>query len=1056
MVAFAARKSKDMGNVAFQKKEYEEALEHYAGALLGNCPDRHKIYSNRSACLFQLGKYTEALVEATEAIKADRAWSKGYYRAGRAALEMEYYEEALEMFEKGLDREPSNQDLVVWAKKARDLRNQHKQDKLIKKHETDYSKFSSLVKQEEAEEEEDAIANDPNRIVLGDKYYTSSKMEQRQLKAMLGYKEDPPPPFEPTFNSELVFRHDARGLKTQHPVWDPIARDWKLDARPAPSRVDYSDSTQAQAIASFLERQSDVQYAEDLLTLLDQRAEPVGAYVEAVRGLVAQLVLSGGSDGNAAGPRPEGGEAGDGQAAEAEGAVPVQPVLAGSSGRRRRTRRGVLPDDARWLFVGAGSCLAALTAARYVPTAEIVVNSAHRATYIAELALAIFAQNKVRKEQVRFVHRPSQELAVVGPESEDINNLTGRVDVVVFDFELFDPGLLGKGILAKVNHAKKKLVATEHFTVPFAATVSCVPCEILCPRGDGPDALDWHALDECRWGAFYESWNADDAVQEPWRPLGPVLRAFDFDFAEPEVPTAGHTDLRFVATEDGVLTCIVFWYRLDLVEGVSLDHEPRTLRRQRGGGASGAGAGGTAYPRQACQWLPAPLRLRRGDEVVIRASYSHARIRFEIASPEPPASPPRRVALPRWLFLRLRDEERADAFSKAIEKAIGRIMADREAVDKLDRPPLRVAHLGAGCGQLSMLTARCLRDAGVSEIDVATNGYMVVALEQMPKIGKVARRAFRDNSLDKDVFLHADDVRKLPDQPRRAQLLVCELFDPGLLGEGLLPLLAAARVKLCSALDHQVLPSRAKIWAAAFEFGAQLKSCHGFDLSALNHYRGGHMVDVDAAVASGAARQLSPAFEALCFDLETGELPARRTVNFVPTETGNVSAFVFWYELFLDREGEIILTNWPEAVPPADFAMMERDLHRPSPLRQAVSHLQGDYIRPVVRGEAVDIEVGYSEAWPQFLWPGTEMVRTEQGESIPKPPPMPMHRLRFEKFRRDVQDLERKLQGGLMYEEELLSDAFAAAERIALEPNGNPNYLINPDNANFFHMMFFI
>ena len=31
---------------------------------------------------------------------------------------------------------------------------------------------------------------------------------------------------------------------------------------------------------------------------------------------------------------------------------------------------------------------------------------------------------------VRFVHRPSNELAVVDPDGEDENNLTGKVDVV--------------------------------------------------------------------------------------------------------------------------------------------------------------------------------------------------------------------------------------------------------------------------------------------------------------------------------------------------------------------------------------------------------------------------------------------------------------------------------------------------------------------------------------------------------------------------------------------------------------------------------------------------
>ena len=69
-----------------------------------------------------------------------------------------------------------------------------------------------------------------------------------------------------------------------------------------------------------------------------------------------------------------------------------------------------------------------------------------------------------------------------------------------------------------------------------------------------------------------------------------------------------------------------------------------------------------------------------------------------------------------------------------------------------------------------------------------------------------------------------------------------------------------------------------------------------------------------------------------------------------------------------------------------------------------------------------------------------------------------------------------------MTQEEMLGDGYAAAERIALEPNGNPHYLplggektaarctdttedaltllgierIDPNNANFFHMMFFL
>ena len=101
----------------------------------------------------------------------------------------------------------------MWTQKARDIVQQHEQEKLLKKHSTDYSKFDSLLQQQKDEEDEEEAANDPNRIILGDKchesheshfktlsfhfisfhfrYYSSSKMEQWQLKAMLGYKEPP-------------------------------------------------------------------------------------------------------------------------------------------------------------------------------------------------------------------------------------------------------------------------------------------------------------------------------------------------------------------------------------------------------------------------------------------------------------------------------------------------------------------------------------------------------------------------------------------------------------------------------------------------------------------------------------------------------------------------------------------------------------------------------------------------------------------------------------------------------------------------------------------------
>eukprot|EP00933_Yihiella_yeosuensis_P084403 TRINITY_DN98879_c0_g1_i1.p1 TRINITY_DN98879_c0_g1~~TRINITY_DN98879_c0_g1_i1.p1 ORF type:complete len:505 (-),score=100.14 TRINITY_DN98879_c0_g1_i1:97-1566(-) len=487
-----------------------------------------------------------------------------------------------------------------------------------------------------------------------------------------------------------------------------------------------------------------------------------------------------------------------------------------------------------------------------------------------------------------------------------------------------------------------------------------------------------------------------------------------------------------------------------LTADVELDHTPAELTL---GSKSISGD----YNRHAVQWLQAPVQVSKNDPVHIRASYSRSRIKFEVVSPEAPKKN-RGVGCPRWLYLRIRDEERLEAFRKAIEKALEKIMEAREEIPKLDRPPLRLVHLGAGCGQISMVAAKCAREAGVTETDIETHGYTVVAVEQMPKVVKLARRAFIDNDAERDVYLVSEDVRQLPSQPQRAQLMICELFDPGLLGEGILVLLNAARIKMCNAFDHQVIPSRATLWGAAFEFGGHLNNYEGFNMSMFNCYRTGLMTDLDTAIANGSARQMSNVFEVFKFDFISNEMPSARTITITPTETGKITAIVFWYEMHMDMEGDIILTNWPESIPPADFAMMEKDVHRPAPLKQAVCNFQGsEYIKEVTKDEPIEIDVGYQQAWPQFVWPGTEMVQTESGQRIPKPSlSMPRHRLYFEKLKNETEKLEKQLQSGLMYDEEMLGDGYAAAERIALEPNGNPNYMIDPQNANFFHMMFFL
>lgn len=356
---------------------------------------------------------------------------------------------------------------------------------------------------------------------------------------------------------------------------------------------------------------------------------------------------------------------------------------------------------------------------------------------------------------------------------------------------------------------------------------------------------------------------------------------------------------------------------------------------------------------------------------------------------------------------------------------------------------------------------QALRENGLDPSDIETHGYSVVGFNcgMGNKLAEVGRKVLKTNGIEDDVFLATEDIRRLPNQPQRGQIMVCELIDAGLLGEGIIPLLAEARVKMMKALDHKILPARATVYACCFEFGANLEKVHGFNMMQANHYRDADtMLDLDACIQRGVARQMTAPWECFKFDFENQDYPPAKNVILTTLQAGEINAIVFWYDLFIDEEGEIIFTNAPNSLPPVDFSLEDRDDYRPRYPRQAVQHFQGTYRKRVEEGEQVELQYGYDKAWIQFIWPGTEMVQKsdESGTMIPKPPQMPRHKVYYEQMSREMKELEQKLCGGMSYDEDMLADCFTAAERIALEPNGCQEYNIEPGQANFFHLMFFL
>lgn len=68
---------KELGTKAFTAKDYPRAADFFSDAIKEN-PHDHTLYSNRSACYFNLGQATKALEDADKCIEIKNDWDKGH------------------------------------------------------------------------------------------------------------------------------------------------------------------------------------------------------------------------------------------------------------------------------------------------------------------------------------------------------------------------------------------------------------------------------------------------------------------------------------------------------------------------------------------------------------------------------------------------------------------------------------------------------------------------------------------------------------------------------------------------------------------------------------------------------------------------------------------------------------------------------------------------------------------------------------------------------------------------------------------------------------------
>ncbi|MBF0400149.1 MAG: tetratricopeptide repeat protein [Magnetococcales bacterium] len=246
--------------------------------------------------------------------------------------------------------------------------------------------------------------------------------------------------------------------------------------------------------------------------------------------------------------------------------------------------------------------------------------------------------------------------------------------------------------------------------------------------------------------------------------------------------------------------------------------------------------------------------------------------------------------IPGWHFAMMHDEAR----NRAYEAALARVVT----------PDSLVLDIGSGSGLLALMAARL-------------GAKRVISTEMVPLLARKAREIVQHNGFAETITVldkKSTTLQVGTDLPERADILVTEIFDAGLLGEQAVAAIQHARSNLLKP-DARIIPHHAVVCAALVEsprlwqegFVGEIS---GFDLSPFNEFQRIHL---QKRIQEFPHRVLTSNQDVFAFDFFGQPIrEAQTTLPVTITAEGVCHGIVYWFRLFLD--GETVIDTDPKGV----------------------------------------------------------------------------------------------------------------------------------------------